>query len=134
MHRILANLYRFDSKPRGKARRTSYSYLLIRKGGNLLICSQGSPVTDHLDGIEALGGIHTQFLASYLDAKKGDYHEVLFERFGCNLSYHEAERKMARTKTKCPETSFGDEGLQLGSDFEAHHFPNRCQNGNSLFR
>ena len=134
MHRISANLYRFDGKPRGRARRTPYSYLLIRKGGNLLICSQHSLVTDHLDEIEELGGIHTQLLTSYLDAKKGDYHERLYKRFGCKLCYHEAERKMTRTKTKCPEITFADEGLQLGSDFEAHHFPNRCQNGHSLFR
>ena len=68
MHRIFANLYRIDSNPRGKA--TSYSYLLIRKAGNLLICNQRSLVTDHLDEIEALGGIHMQFISSYIDAKR----------------------------------------------------------------
>ena len=134
MYCVSKNLYRFDSPPRGKARRTSYSYLLLRKGGNLLICSQESLVTDFLDEIGALGGIHTQLLTNYRDGKKGDYHDGLYERFGCRLCYHEAERKMARTKTKCPEITFGDEGLQLGPDFQAHHFPNRCQNGNSLFR
>ena len=135
MKRINANLYRFDSKPRGKSKTVSYSYLIVRKRGNLLICNQNCLVTDHLNEIEALGGIHIQLLVSYVDAKKGDYHETLHTRFGCKLCYHQDERKMARTKTKCPEVTFGDNGLlRLGPDFEAHHFPNRCQNGNSLFR
>ena len=134
MHRIFPNLYRFDSKPIGKTRKSGHTYLIVRKSGNLLICGQDSLVTEDFDDIEVLGGIHTQLLGSYLDAKKGPYHELLYERFGCQLCYHEDERKMARTKTKCPEVTFGDDGLQLGSDFEAHHFPNRCQTGNSLFR
>ena len=37
MKPIFANLYRFDSKPRGKAKRVSYSYLLVRKQDNLLV-------------------------------------------------------------------------------------------------
>ena len=132
--RISARLYRFDGKPTGKEQRVSHSYLLRRKQGNLLICDQFAPVTEHLDAIDALGGIEMQLLANYVDGKKGGYHEMLYERFGCRVCYHQDERKMARTKTKCPEVTFGDEGLKLGADFEAVYFPNRCHTGNSLFR
>ncbi|NKB72409.1 MAG: hypothetical protein GKR89_35480 [Candidatus Latescibacteria bacterium] len=133
IEQVFANLYRFSSKPRGKTKRIYYSYLLTRRAGNLLICNQGSLVTDYLDEIEALGGIDTQLIARYVDAKGGDYHNVLYKRFGCKLCYHEAERRLTRTKTKCPEATFGDEGLKIGDDFEAHLLPNSRWTGTTLF-
>jgi hypothetical protein len=134
MTRISASLYRFESKPRGKSKRVSYSYLLTRRQGNLLICDQNCLVTDYLDEIEELGGIEMQLIPRYTDAKRGDYHDVLHQRFGCRLCYHEAERKMTRTKTKCPETTFGDDGLRFGNDFEAYLFPHKMHNGACLYR
>ena len=120
MKQIFPNLYRFDGKPRGKTRTVSHSYLFVRKQGNLLICNKYSPVTEYMDEIDALGGIDTQLIARYIDASPGDYHE--------------AERKMTRTRTKCPEIMFGDEGLKIGRDFEVYLFPNKCHTGTCLFR
>ncbi len=134
MERIFANLYRFDSKPRGKTRSVAHSYLIVRKQGNLLICNKWSPVTDYMDEIDELGGIDTQLIARYIDASPGDYHDKLRKSFGARLCYHEAERKMTRTRTKCPEIMFGDEGLKIGRDFEVYLFPNRCHTGTCLFR
>ena len=134
MEKILPNLYRFSLGPIGK-KGTFHTYLLVRKQGNILIChsNRGSTVLDHLDEIERLGGIDRQFVAHYHDAKRGDLHQVLYDRFGCKLSYHEAERKTIRTKTKCPEEEFGNDGLKLGSDFEAIYFPGHTV-GMSIFR
>ena len=134
MKRILANLYRFDSKPRGKARSVGHSYLIVRKQGNLLICNKHAPVTDYINEIDELGGIDTQLIARYIDASPGDYHDELHMPFGARLCYHEAERKMTRTRTKCPEIMFGDEGLKIGRDFEVYLFPNKCHTGTCLFR
>jgi|GEM_PF-777398 hypothetical protein len=134
MKQIFANLYRFDSKPRGKSLSVSHSYLIVRKQGNLLICNKYAPVTEYMDEIDALGGIGTQLIALDLDASSGDYHDELHACFGARLCYHEAERKMTRTKTKCPEIMFGDEGLKIGRDFEVFLFPNKCHTGTSLFR
>lgn len=135
MERIFANLYRFSLDPFGKARTKPSSYLLVRKQGNILIChcQRGSSIVDHMDDVEALGGIDRQFVAHYHDAKRGDLHDILYDRFGCRLCYHEAERKTIRGKTKCPEEEFGDEGLKLGSDFEAFYFPGHTI-GMSIFR
>ena len=63
LRRIFANLYRIDSHPRGKSGKVSYSYLLVRKQGNLLICNQMSLIEECLEEIDALGGIDTQLLA-----------------------------------------------------------------------
>ena len=134
MKRIFANLYRFDSKPRGKTRTVSHSYLIVRKQGNLLICNKYAPVTDYMDEIDELGGIDTQLIALCLDASPGDYHDELHACFGASLCYHEAERKMTRTRTKCPEIMFGDGGLKIGRDFEVFLFPNKGHTGTSLFR
>ena len=134
MERIFPNLYRFDFGPMGKAKAMSFTYLLVRKGGNLLVChcNRGSSVIDYFNEIEELGGIDTQFVAHYHDAQRGDLHDVLYDRFGCKLCYHHAERRTIRTKTRCPEVEFGDDGLKLGSDFKAHYFPGHTP-GMSIF-
>lgn len=134
MQKIFPSLYRADFGPRGADKQMSHSYLLVRKQGNLLIChcNRGSNILDHLDEIEALGGIDTQFVPHFHDAKRGDLHQQLYDRFGCEICYHEGERQSMRTKTKCPEREFGNEGLQLGSDFEAHFFPGHTP-GMSVF-
>jgi hypothetical protein len=125
MQRIFPNLYRIDLGPRGPDNRMSHSYLLVRKGGNLLVCNfhRGSSIMDHADEIDKLGGIDAQFVPHFHDAKRGTLHQELYDRFGCELCYHEEERKTIRTKTKCPEREFGHDGLKLGSDFQAHYFP-----------
>lgn len=121
MARIFANLYRFTDAPFRKGQK--YSYLLVRKKGNLLLChfKRGSSVTDHYEDIEALGGVDTQFITHSHEASA--VHDEVYARLGCRLCYHEAERKKVRIKTKCPEVEFGGEGLQIGSDFEALCFP-----------
>lgn len=134
MERIFPNLYRFDFGPRGPENSMSHSYLLVRKAGNLLICHcyRGTSVMDYADEVDKLGGIDLQFVPHFHDAKRGDLHQDLYDRFGCELSYHEGERKSIRTKTKCPAEEFGDAGLKLGSDFEAHYFPGHTP-GMSIF-
>ena len=111
MERIFPNLYRFSFGKKGRG----HTCLLVRKQGNLLIChcNRGSS-TDHLDEIERLGGIERQFLSHGHDARRGELHEVLYDRFGCRLHYHRRERRKVRAKTGCPEEEFGDDGLQFG--------------------
>ena len=135
MERVFSNLYRFDFPHRRKDRGISHTYLLVRKQGNLLVChcNNGSSVVDYYDEIEKLGGIGLQLVPHFHDAKRGDLHQQLFDRFGCELCYHEAERPGMRTKTKCPARMFGDEGLKLGLDLEAFFFPGHTP-GMSIFR
>lgn len=133
MERIFPNLYSFSDGPRGPTEKMSYTYLLVRDQGNLLVRHWGlSSVFDYIHEIDNLGGIDRQLIAHDHDAKRGDLHDQLFERFGCKLNYHLAERKAVRAKTKCPVQEFGDAGLQLDSDFQAHYFPGHTQ-GMSIF-
>ncbi|MBT4098789.1 MAG: hypothetical protein HOE86_14150 [Gemmatimonadetes bacterium] len=118
MNEILPGVYRFS---KGKNSR-SHCYLLVRPQGNLLICqaNQGSSVVDFLDEVEGLGGITQQFVPHRWEAaSRGRLHELLYERFGCTLSFHERDRKRIEKKTECPVSEFGDEGLELGGDFHA---------------
>ena len=84
MERIFSNLYRFTDEPFRKGRK--YSYLLVRKQGNLLLPFKGGSVRDHFDEIEALGGVDTQFITHSHDAIKG-FHEEVFDRFGANFIF-----------------------------------------------
>ncbi len=117
MEKILPGVYRFSV---GKRRR-SYSYLLLRKQGNLLVChaNRGSSVVDFLDEVEDLGGIAWQFVCEGADAAGGELHEQLYDRFGCMLSCHERDRKKVAKKTACPVSEFGEDGLALDRDFRA---------------
>ncbi len=135
MERVLSNIYRFDFPHRRKDRGISHTYLLVRKQGNILVChcKNGSSVVDYYDEIDKLGGISLQLVPHFHDAKRGDLHQQLYDRFGSELCYHEAERPGIRTKTKCPAKEFGDEGLKLGSDLEAFYFPGHTP-GMSVFR
>jgi hypothetical protein len=126
MERIFQNLYRitYELPPGAKVNCYHYSYLLLRKKGNIFIghSQGGSTVTNYFDEIEHLGGIDSQVITHYFDARKG-VNEALYERFGCKLHYHQEARKILRAKTKCPGVEFGDEGLKMGSDFRALYFP-----------
>ncbi len=61
MERFFSNLYRF---PYESPKNPAYTYLIVRKQDNLLICHTklGSTVTDHFNEIEKLGGIKGQFV------------------------------------------------------------------------
>jgi len=117
MEEIFPGVYRFSVGKRSR----SYSYLLVRKQGNLLIChaNRGSSVIDFLDEVDHLGGIALQFICEGADAARGELHEQLYERFGCELICHERDRKKVAKKTACPVSEFGDQGMELGSDFRA---------------
>ena len=117
MEKIFRGVYRFSVGKKGR----SHTYLLVRKQGNLLICDaiRGSSVVDFLDEVERLGGIARQFVSDIADAAGNGLHELLYDHFGCTLSYHERYRKRIEKKTDCPITEFGDEGLELGRDFHA---------------
>jgi len=130
MERIFANLYRIGAPNR---RGASYTYLLVRKEGNVLVCHQTRPSDEDIDKIGQLGGIDSQWVCHNHDTVGDGFHEDMHARFGCMIHHHRDERKAVRRKTKCPEVQYGDEGLQLGSDFEAFYFP-ACTVGHSVFR
>lgn len=130
MERIFPNLYRFTDEPSHKGR--IYSYLIVRKGGNLLLpCLGGGAVSDHLKDIERIGGVDTQFVTHNHDID-GALQEAVYARFGAKLCYHRADHKKVVAKTKCPTAEFSDDGLQLGSDFQALYFPS-CSVGSSVY-
>ena len=131
MERIFANLYRFGGGP--DKRGTSHTYLLVRKEGNLLVCHRSGPSTEEFSEIEGLGGIDSQWICHAHDTNRDGLHEDLYSQFGCKLHHHRADRSSVRQKTKCPYVSFGDEGLEHGSDFEALYFPT-CTAGCSVYR
>ena len=130
MERIFSHLYRFsDDFRKGQ----KYSYLLIRKGGNVLVShfKRGSCLVDHFDEIDALGGISAQVVTPNHEVSRT--HAAVHARFGCELHYHEAERKAARRKSKCASQTFGNAGLRLGDDFEGHFFPGHTY-GYAIYR
>ncbi len=131
MERIFANLYRLGSTP--NKRGMSHSYLLTRKEGNLLICHQSGPTASDIKEIKKLGGIDSQFICHSHDTLRDDGHTHLHDQFGCALHHHSDEKKAVRRKTKCPQEPFGDEGLRMGDNFEAHFFP-ACRVGHSVYR
>ena len=131
MERIFANLYRCGSTP--NKRGLSHSYLLVRKEGNLLVCHQSGPSAADMKEIKKLGGIDSQFICHNHDTLRNGLHEELHAKFGCELHHHLGEKKAVRRKTKCPQNLFGDEGLNVGSDFQALYFP-ACTEGHSVYR
>lgn len=135
MERIFSNVYRWSQPGRIGANRygLTHTYFLKRKEGNLLVPHQTPPAKEDLDQIEDLGGIESQWVCHNHDVIKGGAHGELFERFGCRLHYHEAERQKVRKKTKCPEVEFDDRGTRHGGDFEVLFLPT-CTPGHSIFR
>jgi glyoxylase-like metal-dependent hydrolase (beta-lactamase superfamily II) len=129
MERIFPNLYRISSAPKEEVRHT---YLLTRADGNLLVCHSGGPTDTELNEIEALGGIDSQWVCHQHDVNRDGLHENLHRRFGCELHHHRRE-KGVRKKTECPVVQFDDDGLTLGSDFEALYYPS-CTDGHTVYR
>ena len=130
MERIFPNLYRFTDEPVARGRH--YSYLIVREQGNVLVPSLPKSLPDHVDEIEALGGVDTQFVNHVHDVARDGFHDAVFERFGARLHYHQVERKKVRTKTKCPAVEYDDAGFQVGTDFRAIYYPG-CTLGHSIF-
>jgi hypothetical protein len=130
MERVFANLYRMGA---GNKRGVSYTYLLVRKEGNILVCHQTRPSDADMEEIDGLGGIGSQWVCHNHDVVRNGFHEAAYERFGCSLHHHKGERQAVRKKTKCPLETFGDEGLIFDTDFDALFFP-ACTAGHSLYR
>lgn len=130
MEQMFSNLYRVSSPNR---RGTSHTYFLKRKESNLLVCHQARPSPEDLDEIESLGGIESQWVCHNHDLVRDGLHQDLFDRFGCSLHYHGTDRKRVRTRTKCPDVEFGDDGDQHRTDFEAFYLPT-CSPGHSVYR
>jgi hypothetical protein len=128
MECIFPNLYRIVREG-NKGR--SYAYFIKRKQGNLLLTCGAGTVRENLDEIEKLGGVHMQFINHNHDLG-GQLHDEIYERFGAKLYHHELENKKVKQKTSCPSESYGDDGFQVGKDFEAIYFPS-CGEGLSLF-
>ncbi len=129
MERIFPNLYRFTDF---RSRSRSYSYLLVRKEGNLLLPGFFTSLCDHFKDIDKMGGIDLQFITHYHDLNP-EFHEKAHDHFGCKLCYHKAAGATVRKQTKCPAEEFSNDGLQLGSDFEAVYFPGHTP-GHSVHR
>lgn len=131
MERVFANLYRCGSAP--NKRGMSHTYLLVRKDGNLLVCHQSGPSPADIREIKKLGGIDKQFICHNHDTMRDGLHEKLYDTFGCELHHHEGEKKAVRRKSKCPQVLFGDEGMEVGDDFQCLYFP-ACTEGHSVYR
>lgn len=130
MERVFENLYRI-SAPHSMG--MSYTYLLARKQGNLLVCHGSLPSADDAAEIAELGGIDSQWICHQHDALPGDAHKSLHRRFGCVLHLHSRDRPAVRKKTKCPVEQHGDAGLQYAPDFEVVYWPS-CTSGHCIFR
>lgn len=134
MEKCFANLYRFSSIANKSRNISSHSYLLLRKEGNVMIChTKSGPPEEEFEEIEKLGGVSSQWVSHHHDIVKDGFHESLHARFGCELHYHKADRAGVRGKTKCLSVQFDNEGLRLGSDFEALYLPT-CSPGHSVYR
>ena len=129
MEQIFPNLYRI-AREGNKGR--SFAYFIKRRQGNLLLTAGNGTVHEHFAEIEKLGGVQMQFINHNHDIG-AELHETIHLRFGAKLYHHELENKKVARKTQCPSEAYGDQGLQVGKDFEAIYFPS-CGEGLSLFR
>ena len=111
----------------------SYTYFLMRREGNLLICHGSPPTEEDLDEIAELGGIDSQWICHQHDVLPEGAHEALHCRFGCALHLHRREQPAVRKKTKCPVEKHDDGGLAYAPDFEATYWPT-CTSGHCIFR
>lgn len=130
MERVNASLFRFGSPNR---RGVSYTYLLLREEGNLLVGHQSCPSAQDIEDIDGLGGIESQWICHRHDMLRDRGHETLYEKFGCPLYHHKQDGAGIRKKTKCPTDHYGDEGLEYGPDFEVFYWPT-CTAGHCIFR
>ena len=122
MERVFPNLYRFTEEPYHRGRK--YHYLIVRKDGNLLIPTAGASLSKYFAEIEKLGGISKQLICHWHDAK-GEHINEVSRYFGAKLYHHHADGPKLEEKvgTVCPIDEFGDEGLDMGTDFKAFYFP-----------
>jgi glyoxylase-like metal-dependent hydrolase (beta-lactamase superfamily II) len=129
VERIFPNLYRFAGV--GGMSHT-WSYLVVRKDGNLLLPGYVPAIVDHLSEIKKLGGVKFQFLTHFHDAVP-ELHEELNKRFGCKLCYNKDAGPKVRQKSACPSEEFSSEGIRLGTDFESVNFPGHTP-GHTIYR
>ena len=130
MERVHENLHRIAA-PHDMG--SSYTYVLIRKQGNLLISHGSVPLDADIGQIETLGGIDSQWICHQHDVMPGGAHEALHDRFGCVLHVHKRDRAAVRKKTKCPLEQHDDAGLPYARDFEVIYWPS-CTSGHCLLR
>jgi hypothetical protein len=130
MERVFTNLYRIGA-PHSMG--MSYTYCLVREGGNLLICHGTQLSAKDMGVIAELGGLDSQWICHQHDVMPGAVHEALYHRFGCVLHHHSQDRPAVRKKTKCPVEQHGDEGLEYAPDFEVIYWPS-CTSGHCIFR
>ena len=130
MEPIFPNIYRSATDNPSRDEKL-YTYLIVRNDGNLLLPCKSDAVSQLLSDIEELGGVAAQFATHNHDVD-GPFAEAVYDRFGAPLYYHHAERDAVAEITKCPSVEFGDDGLRLGSDFQALYFPSCCA-GSSLY-
>ena len=132
MEQILRQVIRFTGPFTKKE--LGHSYLLLRDEGNILVaCHSGPESPEELDEVEKLGGISSQWVCHQHDVNRNGLHERLHDRFGCSLHHHERDRSGVSKRTTCPVDPFGDDGANVGSDFEAHYYP-ACMDGHSIYR
>ena len=97
MERVLTNLYRIGAPNR---RGTSYTYLLVRKDGNLLIGHQSQPSKRDIGEIEKLGGIDSQWICHQHDTLTDDVHEDLHaDLVAYSITIAETDRPYARRRS-----------------------------------
>jgi hypothetical protein len=84
LERIFPNLYRFTDFGH---RARSYSYLVVRKEGNLLLPGFVTSLYDHFTDIDKLGSVDLQFITHYHDLNPA-FHEKAYNHFGCKPCYH----------------------------------------------
>lgn len=122
MEKIHADLY-LHTIERGEW--TSFSWLLRRKGGNVLVAC--ADVGDILPEIEKLGGLARVLLTDIHFANA--WHGKVANHFGATLVCHESDQVKVKTRCKAAKMQALGARTQLEKDLLALHTPGHADGG-----
>lgn len=126
MEKINADLYLYTAN-RGEW--TNFSWLLKRKGGNLLVAC--ADVSDILPEIEKLGGLSRVLLTDIHFANA--WHGKVADHFGAKLVCHESDKAKVKTRCKPARLEVLGARTQLEEDLLAVHTPGHADGGLCYF-
>ncbi|MBX3474087.1 MAG: hypothetical protein KF754_06855 [Planctomycetes bacterium] len=108
---------------------TNFSWLLRRKGGNLLVAC--ADVSDILPEIEKLGGLSRVLLTDIHFANA--WHGKVANHFGATLVCHESDKAKVKTRCKAAKLEALGARTQLEKDLLALHTPGHADGGLCYF-
>lgn len=128
VEKVSANLFLF-TRPSKFAGWMNFSWLLKRKGGNILVAC--ADVSDELGTIEELGGVSRVLLTDIHFA--GKWHGAICKQFGATFVCHDSDKAKAKAKCGVGRIEALGARTQLEKDVLAIHTPGHADGGLCYF-